>query len=93
MYCQVLANIRSGAYKLPWDLITIKHRQYNVCLYLTRKCMVFEQLCFITQLQMFKFLFHTTILHKQVNNIIILTGKVPQPRGAGEAQCRGHSQS
>ena len=29
MYRQDLANIKSGAYKLPWDMTTITHRQYN----------------------------------------------------------------
>ena len=36
MYSQDLENIQSGAYKLPWDMTTPSHRQFNP-LFVARK--------------------------------------------------------
>lgn len=36
MYRQDLASIKSGAYKLPWDMTTLTHRQYNPLYMLNR---------------------------------------------------------
>jgi hypothetical protein len=36
MYRQDLASIKGGAYKLPWDMTTLTHRQYNPLFMLNR---------------------------------------------------------
>lgn len=43
MYQQDLENIKAGAYKLPWDMTTINHRQFNPLFALNRSMMFLEE--------------------------------------------------
>lgn len=36
MWKQDLENIKNGLYKMPWDMTTLSHRQYNPLFVLSR---------------------------------------------------------